>query len=1015
MISFRKLGGVIQARGEATAAGTARTDAPRPAPGPAALGPTPELPRSNRVEAQATTASGWMSRLSNLFQQHKPSVAGAMAGAMVLPGIIGAVLTPQEAQAQTLTPSPLPPVALVDHHVVQENPFAAKATAEEKLDLLRLKAGELEDRARTLSPVELKAARERLLVDYVTGGGTIGVAPGANGVSAAKRIAFAEPTLETTPANVTERALFKYFWETTGDAGFGLARRGLDELTREGVDKLIAYAKKHDVHGVEKKAELQGRIDPDQRAVVKALVDHDHYGAFIELDAKPSLYAAFGIDPGSVHVPHESLRPVKAGDVVIPAVSTVASTLGWVDKSALPARMTAEYNSRKAFFEDPTVSAEERGLRVLGLLKDYSGALWTGGERPGTEEAGHRLLDAFSRFPNARVLGTTDFNGAGWSVAQSLVLGIDANNFEKRFADAGPTAKTTYLAMHGEMVEAMRYVDLVREARGLPKLAEAFERKSPLGWMIGEESGHTKAGNLDERRPFSSSGLNFGVLMFPGDAEVRALPVKAGFEVPLDIIDGFNNAVVGRAELGDRIVVRDERGTELRVEKQIQRDAEGKAVSWSAIFRDAAGNEVDPSTALGVVVNADGEVKGDGKATRQLDMWWWGFCDRNTAQRLYKSVYDLPELDRDVRIIENGKEIIIPVAEAQKLIDMDVPDLVPYSTMSGFRFDDEPQLVALKDGRTIQARVRDLAMDAGPGLKRLAGDIIAIHDAPGRPMLGTIELGSGDPNAKPRSIDVRHIESITRAADGSVTVKLKPDNGGSEVRGTLLTDVPWAKAERDGGARVLKQTDDFVIRGAFTLERLDGTVERVNASDVSQILGETGRDLRISQFSAWVEQNKGMFATDGSTGVVVSNGMRWANRLDITQHSDETRPDWAPKGALVGIEGKVVRQDGDKLVWIRALAADEKGKAPSSSVYEGFVQVDKNGRIINEGFTSGQPDFGWGGSGPLNWSAPSTFTKYMEPELRLKIFVNGVGDQARLQKLADEGNLPANWRDYLTR
>ncbi len=461
--------------------------------------------------------------------------------------------------------------------------------------------------------------------------------------------------------------------------------------------------------------------------------------------------------------------------------------------------------------------------------------------------------------------------------------------------------------------------------------------------------------------------------------------------------------------------VRDAEGHKLKVVKKIEKD-HGKPVSWYAEFQDARGHKVDPSKVLGVILNASGQVKGDGQASRELNMWWWGFCDRNTAQRLYKSMYGIPQIDRDVKITVNGKTIVFPKEDAQKIVDMDVPNLVPYETMSGFRFNDNPQTVKLKDGSVFQARVRDLAMDAGPGVDRIGGDLIAIHDAPGRPMLGTLELQEKDTTGKPFGVDVRYVDRVTDNADGTVTIKMNDDYDGyrKEVTGKLLTAVKWEKAQTIDGKKVLVQNDDdYPIRGGFTLDLLNGQTRRVNASEVSQITGETMHDVRISQFTKWVIDNKGIFATDGDPGVVVSNGARIVNRIDITQSFDDTRPEWAAnKSKLLGIRGYLTREPGDKIEWWNALYGS-KGEEPTTPLYQGWVQVSKDGRILNEGFTSGQPDFGWAGSGKLDWSARSSFNPYMDPELRLKIFVNGVSDQSKLEKLAADGNLPSNWRTYV--
>jgi hypothetical protein len=815
------------------------------------------------------------------------------------------------------------------------------------------------------------------------------------------------------PAKLTTYGLFKQFWTTPEGTNDGLAHRALDEVTPLGAQTLESYAKTHELDGTESTSGQQ-KIDDDEKALMKAILEHEFYGTFFEADARPLVMQKFGIAEDAVHAPATAKHPVDVGSVEIPASVSKhsASQLANVDPERLPEIMSQEYASRKSYFDSTSISADERGKRALGLLKSYADALWSHGETERTEMIGHAMLDAFEQMKYSGSIGSKDYNGAGWSAAQSLVLGLDPNSFENKFPKAFPTAETTYLAMNDQMAKPMKFVDDYREAKGQGRKAEEFELKSPLGWVLGEESGHTKRGNLDESKPFSTSGLNWGTLLFPNDSEVKNLPPKKGFEFPIDCIDGLNSAVQAKAAWGDRIEVVDDKGKKLKVEKKIEKDASGKAVSWYAEFKDSSGKTVEPSKVLGLIKSSSGQVKGDGKASRSLDMWWWGFCDRNTAQRLYKSAYGIPQLDREnIKVKVGDKTITVPKAEAQKLIDCDIPDLVTGESYSGFRFNDEPQEIRLKNGQRLTGKVRDLALEAGPGVTRIESDLIAIHDSPKRPMLGNIEVKT---DSGSELVDVRNIDTITQDADGKVTVKAK--QGWPEtVTGELLTKVPWDKAETVGGKKVLKQTEDHVIRGGFTIDLEDGSTKRVTASEVSQIAGETQKDMRLSQYMTWVSQQKGMYATDGSQGVVVSNGMRWVNKIDVREETGDARPSWAPQeGELTGIQGPLKRQAGDKILWVKGLYAYNQDSDPTSTNFAGWVQVAKNGRIVNEGFTSGQPDFGWGATGKLNWLAKSSFNPYYPPEMRVALFVNGMKDQQKLEELAEKLNLPSNWKSYLT-
>lgn len=814
------------------------------------------------------------------------------------------------------------------------------------------------------------------------------------------------------PSNFKNYPLFKKFWETpepvAGEEDDGLSHRGLGQVSAGGAERLIEFAKQNELDGTPSAAG-EAKIDEAEQALMKHLIEHDQYGAFIGPDARPKLYEGFALDPGEVHPTEATHRPQKAGTVTLPEkVSQYgAKQLASVDPAQLPKLMAQEYQTRKTELAGSSLSPEARGARGLGLLRDYAAALWSRGETPKTEKLGQELLAAFAKFHKDAVkLGSTDFSGIGFGAAQSLVMGADINRFRYYFPEAQLTASTTSLSMNGGMAESMKHVDAYNAATGGKTGAVKLEEASPLGWMLGMESGHTKRGNLTESKAFSTSGLNWGVLMFPNDAEVKKLPPKAGFEMAIDCLDAMGNFVTARAESGDRLKVVDKDGQPVKMEKVIHKNAEGKPESWSATFKKASGEEIPASEVTGLIVNASGQVKGDGKTTKSADMWWWGFCDRNTAQKVYKSKFRIPDIDRETVKIKAGNEVIsVPKAHAQKLLDADVPDIAKGETFTGFRFNDEPQYVVLKSGEKLRGKVQGLALEAGPATDRLEGDYISIHDGPGRPMLGTLEIKTDSKSDYP---DVRNIDRIEKDAEGKTTVYMK-SGWPSQHTGEIVGALPWNLAETVDGKQVLKQTEDSPIRGGFTVQTAQGE-RRVQASEVSAIIGETQKDLRISQLVVWTTQNEGMFAFDASPGIVVSNGPRWMNKVDLREETGDDRPTWAPQGTLTGIQGELKREEGDKIVYARAAYAYNPDSQPTSSLFEGWYQVGKNGQILNEGFTSGQPDFGWSAMGPLDWTAASSFNEFVDPKMRIALLVNGVSglDEAEAKRL----NLPSNWESY---
>lgn len=704
-------------------------------------------------------------------------------------------------------------------------------------------------------------------------------------------------------ARLTEYPLFKLFWNSPNPHD-GTAHQGLDEVTAEGVNTLLNYAKAHNLDGTPS-AEGQRTVTPAERELIKAILENRDYGTFFELDALPLLYQGFGMEGNTVHSVASDLAEARA---------TLAS-----------------------------------------------------------------------------------------------ILGMNVNSVKLSFPDAGPTHETSYLAMDGKMAEPMSYVDLYREALGLPKGAEAYEKGPVLGYMMGIESGHTKYGSFSEKQPFSTSGLNWGVLLFPGDAEVANLKVKPGFEFPIDVLKGFGTPVGAIAANGDRIVPQDKDGNALTAEKVIQRDASGNAVSWSAVFKNASGEEVNPADVIGLVKTSWGSTKGDGRVDGSINMGWWGFCDRNTAGRLYKSMFQIPNVDRDVRIEVNGQIITIPKEHAQKLLDVDVSDMAGHTRFVGNRFNDEPAKIALAGGGNVTGKIKGMILRVDANATRTGGDNVTLRNLENHPIRGSIEIEN---NYGGKSlIDLQDVISISKDPEsGKVEVELF--NRSHKESGKLVTEISFAGAEHVDGKLVLQNTDDNPIIGDIHVDVGGGQTKTFKASAIRSISGEMEHEMKISEYLKFIEANHGMYATDNATGTIVSNGMRWLNRVDVTTHEGADAPEWA-QGKVWGVNGPLTRKAGDKLVHVDGLYKSGWGDGMNSA-FKGWIQLDSQDRIINEGFISGEPDFGWAARGPLNWNARSSFNPHMTPELRLKLLVNGVSDLSKLEAAAERLNLPANWQDLRT-
>lgn len=896
-----------------------------------------------------------------------------------------------------------------------------------------------------MAPRTVNESRPNPASTQTTSSSSVDRAPAADSTTA--EVAENAPTPTLTEGQLTQSSLFDLFWRSNQA---GMSRGGLDELTRDGVETLHAHALAHEVDG--SPTQGPGKIDKFEKAVIRSIVDHHRYGGLIEVDARPLLLERFGLEPESVSLAKTLPAPVRAGTLTEPSALPPhdRAILALHRLEELPSLLTLEYERRREWFEDPKASEETRGMRTLELLAQFSEALWWRGQKPNSDAVAHRLLDAYEKLPFAQVVGSKDYTGAGWGIAQNLVLGGSTRPLHTRFP---PTKRPewTYLSMHDHLTSALSLVDDYREALGLPRGATALDQASVFADMFGEEVGNTMGTEeelvtaLDERRPFWSTGLNWGRLLFPGDDEIARLRVRTGFEFPIDFMGGNGSRVKAspspRAWWGDRLTLADVRGRPLTAEKVIDRDEHGQALAWAARFRDAEGNEVAPAD-----VRARVEHKlafkgigsqGDGRFDGLQYTSWWGFCDRNASQGVIKAQYGLPELDRDVELRIPGtkdKRIRFPREQAQQLIDADLKDLAPNGYL-GFRFDGDLAVGSRGWFDKVSGTLEPFPLNPADASER-DGDVLVWKLNGERPVHAVVRLpdeltfeaaetgGGSDAKQdgakaadkaenkaeKKQNVVTRTVVRLEQdAATGEVTLVHSPESNKPPFTGRLLTQLPWDAARVVDGKRILEVGANLPV-SATRLALRDGS--SIPLSELWEVRQSTKEELRLSQALLWVAERNGLFGSDSATGDSVSNGMRWIDELSLGETTGDERPDDVHKGPLWGVDGPLSRQPGDKMIWARGLLTDS-GTKKRNAVFAGWIQVGPTGRILNEGFTHGAFDFGWSPKGNLNWNAPSTYNRFLLPELRLKLFVNGVSDQAVLDRLAEQGDLPKDWRKHL--
>lgn len=814
-----------------------------------------------------------------------------------------------------------------------------------------------------------------------------------------------ESTFEAS--RLTEYPLFQLYW-SSNDRADGTVYEGYDQLSPRGVQTLLAFAQAHNLDG--DPSQHPNGLSDGQRAVVRAIVSHPYYGQFISQDAAVPLARAFGLPTNEIEVGRNNrLTVAPPPSVAIPDRVTThpAGALHGPTLTNLGNMMLTEYRSRRDFFEDPNVSDDVKGARTFALLRDYvREGLLSWPQQYNSEQAEKALLDAYEQLPHAGVVGYKDFSGIGMNAAQALVLGLDPFNVALDFPNAKSSSTTTYLSMSGGFPTEFAFVDKWLEGHGRPTGAAALEGFSVLNYIVGGETGHRRSGTFDERKAIStSSGAHWGKLFFPGDETVAELPATQGFDIAIDGLDAYGTIVTARP--GDRLLLKHkENGGTLRAERQVVME-DGEAVSWSAKFFDQSGAEVAASDVLGLVMSPAGTPRGDGRAAVSAYMGYWGYCNKNAAQNTNKARADLPQLDRDViRLpMPNGEVLEVPKEAAQKLIDVDLEQIGGPIDYSGWRYDNVAQFIELRSGEKLQGRVVGFTIEAAPDVERTREDYLLRRNSNERPFLGGIIYGEG---TDLKSLAVEELESITLSADGqSVTL----DKGRSQETVPLAqlktaVDFSTVTAARDG-TKTIALGEGAQIRGSFRIKLENGAERIVAADDLASIEAETKHDMRFHHALAFRIRARGAFGAESNLNIGVSNGARRIQRFEVTEGD---RPDWSGDKELSGIYGPLRRFDGDRVVY--AMGAYQSGDSWHTSM-GGWYQLNENGRVVNAGFVKGENDFDWGSVSNFDWDAASGWNRFMDPELRLKLFVNGVSDVSKLERLAEQGDLPENWRDHL--
>jgi len=786
----------------------------------------------------------------------------------------------------------------------------------------------------------------------------------------------------------------RFFWEN-------LTRGGLDLVDAGRVEQLIDYAKKNQITTSTATPVAAGgthEVDTFETSALKGLLDANEWRGLLTDDGVRRLEQALNITAGTTtHVyGKDALGSVPQG-TIRGNLSTMIGTRG------LKLEHTAElfkheYAQRKAqLFENPRISEEERGKQVLFLLQDYAKVLKAAGGGPELTNERQELLKNFFESPVAKVYGSKDPDDDLLCTAWEIVWGTDPEKAEKGFKVDTSKSWSAYMSMNGEFKETAAKIDAYLVAKGeVPKVA-AFESKSPLNWIVGEETGNTKpAYTFSESSAIKSTGVDFAAKLLDDESKLGKRVLDPSFDLKVDFF-AWGNFVTLNKRAGEKLLPqRDSDKAPLTVEIENVGDAH-----WKPVFKDASGAVVPAEQVTAVILDARGKVKGDGAATGSYSASWWGFCDRNAMQGLVTMKYGFPKPEKDVTLKVGDKSFTFTKEDITLMVGRRLTEVFPVTTQAGNRYDDEPDQVHLNDGTTLHGKIGDAVNFYQPDTHRIGDNMVLTAQSAGAPQ-GSLLVGD-------RDVDAAQIDELMRlppdpgSRDVQVSIKLKD---GTEVTGPLKSKFSWDGAARGAdGSMTIKASADVLIRGDLKMTDVRGEAKRVPLGDVSYFVREDQNEILAEEALAYIIRNQGIFCADSWTGSSVANGTRTIDSINRWAAGDANLPDWVPSAderkTLEGVRGKV--KNPDNLYFFQL--------GNSGSSYGGlkfWLEFDENKNVINSKITDGQWDFLWGVEGKPNWDARATFNKHVPNDLVLQLYVNSLNDP----NLANDV-LPGNWRDQV--
>ncbi|MFH1807299.1 MAG: hypothetical protein ABIJ09_01040 [Pseudomonadota bacterium] len=212
------------------------------------------------------------------------------------------------------------------------------------------------------------------------------------------------------------------------------------------------------------------------------------------------------------------------------------------------------------------------------------------------------------------------------------------------------------------------------------------------------------------------------------------------------------------------------------------------------------------------------------------------------------------------------------------------------------------------------------------------------------------------------------------------TIRLK---SGETLRGTITTNLDYntANMKRSGDTLTLNKVDKDL-----EIQIPGGTTRTVKAADIASLTHEDPKDISPMAFHdtmiKWLGEDKKPAAMDRDSGEHVWNYNFWkADLKDGVKLEGAARPTEGGHNGPAG-DGEITKYTMDVFF----------GESNYPKTYEYWVEHDQNGKAVNGGWMSENPDFLWRPAGFANWSGTNSRNPFVDPKLVKEIYMKSVGE-----------------------